>query len=64
MSALIQTSPNCERRGCGVLLADTGRPLIVVPLSFGVVKLYCSHRCEALSRPTPPWGNRIPERRS
>jgi hypothetical protein len=68
MSEIMLTRDECERQGCEVSFRSTGRVGVVVFLGradsrWELVKVYCSHRCEALARPTPPWGNRMPKRR-
>jgi hypothetical protein len=46
------------------MINESGRPLVLVLLEGGIVaKVYCSHRCEALARPIPPWTCRLPEGR-
>ena len=68
MSELLLTADTCERDGCRASLRFSGRTAVVVFLGradsrWELVKVYCSHRCEALARPTPPWGSRMPTRK-
>jgi hypothetical protein len=76
MSTLLLTTPDCERPGCTRLLIY-GEAVVVfmnrtIDINAGrssrerfaeLVKVYCSHRCEALARPIPPWSDRLPRRR-
>lgn len=64
--SVLHVPEQCAGPRCRVRLLDTDRALVVVPATEARrnphddritvdVDVYCSHRCEQLSRPRPPW---------